>query len=944
MPDDSKLAGTGLEDTLGLPAGQTPVVTTDGGREEWVGPYRLLERLGSGGMGEVWLAEQSEPRRKVALKLIKTGMNTREVVARFESERQALALMDHPAIARVFDGGSTPEGLPYFVMEYVAGVPITEHCDAQRLSTVERLQLFVEVCEGVQHAHQKAIIHRDLKPSNILVSVVDGKACPKIIDFGIAKATGNQLTEKTLFTLVGAIVGTPAYMSPEQADASGQDIDTRTDVYSLGVVLYQLLTGDLPFGSDDLRSSSLEELRRKLKEVEPPRPSTRLSTLGDAAGEAARNRKTDPGALRHQLQGDLDAITMMALEKERNRRYPTANELALDIGRYLRHEAVVARAPSVAYRARKYLRRHRLGAGLAGGLAALLIAFAITMAFQARRIARERDRANTEREASEKVSTFLANMLGSVNPEELGNTLWTDLRERAAAARRKSGATEAEVSASLASLDKALAGVSSTQTGLNLLDQQILARAGKTIATQMAGEPRIAGRLEDTLGRTYLLLGLLPQAETHLKTAVDIRTRAFGAASPDTVKSMRGLGLVYGRQGNYPAAEKIARECLETLRRTLGSEHPDTLSAMQTLGTVYYWEQRYDEAEKLLRESLDGRRRVLGPDHRDTRALHIALGMVLSELKRYPEAEKLLREQVEFDRKAGTSNEPDAIGTVMNLAICYEQQGRFSESRKLQEEVLARFQKRLGPDHPDTVYAMINIASTYRSERLFAEAETAYRETLEATRRVLGPEHPETLKTMSDLADVEANLGKNREAEALYRRALDGRRRVLGPEAVPTLNVMNGLAEVLLALGDAPAAQSLLDEAVKIERRVLPADHALLLSSLTGLARVRSARGYHAEAAALASEAIAGCERGKDVEGTASARLALGRALTGLARYPEAEPELLDAEKGLAESKAVVHPQSLEALAAMYEKWDRTDPGKGHAAQATAWKAKARAR
>jgi tetratricopeptide (TPR) repeat protein len=523
---------------------------------------------------------------------------------------------------------------------------------------------------------------------------------------------------------------------------------------------------------------------------------------------------------------------------------------------------------------------------LPGGLAALLIAFAISMAFQARRIARERDRANTEREASEKVSTFLANMLGSVNPEELGNTLWTDLRERAAAARRKSGATEAEGLGLPRLARQSSGGVSSTQTGLNLLDQQILARAGKTIATQMAGEPRIAGRLEDTLGRTYLLLGLLPQAETHLKTAVDIRTRAFGADSPDTVKSMRGLGLVYGGRATTPRRKRSPASAWRRCAARSGSEHPDTLSAMQTLGTVYYWEQRYDEAEKLLRESLDGRRRVLGPDHRDTRGLHIALGMVLSELKRYPEAEKLLREQVEFDRKAGTSNEPDAIGTVMNLAICYEQQGRFSESRKLQEEVLARFQKRLGPDHPDTVYAMINIASTYRSERLFAEAEAAYRETLEATRRVLGPEHPETLKTMSDLADVEANLGKNREAEALYRRALDGRRRVLGPEAVPTLNVMNGLAEVLLALGDAPAAQSLLDEALKIERRVLPADHALLLSSLTDLARVRSARGYHAEAAALASEAIAGYERGKDVEGTASARLALGRALTGLRAVP----------------------------------------------------------
>ncbi|MGZ6162021.1 MAG: serine/threonine-protein kinase, partial [Myxococcaceae bacterium] len=390
MPRESEPERPELEDTLAVPPRIGPDPAPEPSAEARVGPYRLLEVIGEGGMGEVWLAEQLEPRRKVALKLIKAGMDTKQVVARFDSERQALALMDHPAIAKVFDGGSTSEGRPYFVMEYVPGIPIHQHCDVHQLSTAARLELFIQVCEGVQHAHQKAIIHRDLKPSNILVSVVDGRAQVKIIDFGIAKATGSRLTEKTLFTELGAFIGTPAYMSPEQADASGQDIDTRTDVYSLGVVLYQLLTGDLPFGSEDLRSSSLEELLRKLKEVEPPRPSTRLSTLGEAAGEAARNRKTDPGALRHQLQGDLDAITMKALEKERNRRYPTANEFALDIGRYLRHEAVVARAPSLPYRARKYLRRHRLGVGLAGGLVALLITFAISMAFQARRTALER--------------------------------------------------------------------------------------------------------------------------------------------------------------------------------------------------------------------------------------------------------------------------------------------------------------------------------------------------------------------------------------------------------------------------------------------------------------------------------------------------------------------------------------------------------------------------
>ena len=397
MSGESERPTNGIEDTLALGprAGAEP--------ERRIGPYRLLQLIGEGGMGEVWLAEQVEPvRRRAAIKVIKAGMDTKQVVARFESERQALALMDHPAIAKVLDGGTTPEGRPYFVMEYVAGVPITDHCDTHKLNTEERLKLFTQVCDGVQHAHQKAIIHRDLKPSNILVSLVDGKAQPKIIDFGIAKAIGYRLTEKTLFTEVGAVIGTPEYMSPEQADLTTQDVDTRTDLYSLGVILYQLLTGELPFRSSELRSGSYEELRRKLRDVEPPRPSTKLSTLGDAAVVAARNRGSDRASLLRQLEGDLDAITMKALEKERARRYGTPFELALDIARHLRHEPVVARPPSRSYRLQKYVRRHRVGVAVASGLAVLLMAFAATMAFQARRIARARHEAEVQRANAER--------------------------------------------------------------------------------------------------------------------------------------------------------------------------------------------------------------------------------------------------------------------------------------------------------------------------------------------------------------------------------------------------------------------------------------------------------------------------------------------------------------------------------------------------------------
>ncbi len=401
MSGDPDRPTTGLEDTVALKGAVT--ADGDGDPARRIGPYRLLQIIGEGGMGEVWLAEQLEPvRRRVAIKVIKAGMDTKQVVARFESERQALALMDHPAIAKVFDAGSTPEGRPYFVMEYVAGIPINAHCDNHTLNTEQRLRLFIELCEGVQHAHHKAIIHRDLKPSNILVSLSDGKARAKIIDFGIAKATGSRLTERTFFTELGAVIGTPEYMSPEQADLTGQDVDTRTDIYSLGVILYQLLTGELPFESRQLRSSSYEELRRRLRDIEPARPSIRLRTLGDGATASAKSRASDPRSLRRQLEGDLDAITMKALEKERDRRYGTPSELAADIGRHLRHEPVLARAPSQVYRIQKYIRRHRIGAAVASGLALLLVGFAATMAVQTRRIARARHEAEVQRSTAER--------------------------------------------------------------------------------------------------------------------------------------------------------------------------------------------------------------------------------------------------------------------------------------------------------------------------------------------------------------------------------------------------------------------------------------------------------------------------------------------------------------------------------------------------------------
>ncbi len=383
-PDD--LESTELE--------STELTPSDASSRQWIGPYRLLQKIGEGGMGEVWLAEQDKPiRRRVALKLIKLGMDTKQVIARFEAERQALALMDHSNVARVIDAGATPEGKPYFAMEYVKGEPITDYCDKHQLTTKERLELFTQVCEGVQHAHQKGIIHRDIKPSNIMVAIDGDKPVPKIIDFGVAKATEHRLTEQTLLTQMGVLIGTPEYMSPEQAEMTGLDIDTRTDVYSLGVLLYELLVGALPFDPQELRQAGFDEIRRKIREDQPSRPSTRISTLGEALRISATDRRTDPESLARELRGDLDWITMRALEKDRTRRYGSPHHLAADIERSLKNEPVFAGPPTIAYRARKFMRRHR--ARLAAGFAAVLAIgtiVALTVSLEKRKSADELSR------------------------------------------------------------------------------------------------------------------------------------------------------------------------------------------------------------------------------------------------------------------------------------------------------------------------------------------------------------------------------------------------------------------------------------------------------------------------------------------------------------------------------------------------------------------------
>jgi non-specific serine/threonine protein kinase/serine/threonine-protein kinase len=709
-------------------------------QDRQIGPYRLIEKIGEGGMGQVWLAEQTEPvRRRVALKVIKQGMDTRQVVARFEAERQALALMDHPAIARVFDAGATPRGRPFFVMEYVQGIPITEHCDRHKLTNRQRLDLFMQVCEGVQHAHHKAVIHRDLKPSNVLVSIRDDKPVPKIIDFGVAKATAQKLTERTMQTQLGVIIGTPAYMSPEQAEATSQDIDTRTDVYALGVMLYELLVGALPFDLKELRRAGLEAVVRKIREDEPPKPSTRLSTLGEDSTQAAECRRTELPALRRELAGDLDWITLKALEKDRTRRYSSPQEFAADIERYLRDEPVLASPPGTVYRMQKFVRRHRFGVAAAAAGVLGILAFAVAMAVQAHRIALERDRVEEAKVDLEAVVDFQAGMLSEIDTEGIGKRLLVNLQEHVRDAERKRGGEEREIADALESLDNAVRDVNTTDVALQLIDEEILGRAGEAIEGRFGEQPLIDARLRNTIGNTYRELGLYERAGPYLESALATRTRWLDRDDPDTMDSFDSIGLLLHGMGvfldergqwdeaktHWREAESYWREALERRRRVLGDDHPETLASINNIGELLEEQSRLDEAEPYLREALEGRRRVLGVDH------------------------------------------PETLNSMNNLGVLLSEQGKPDEAEPYFLEALEGLRRVQGDDHPDTLSSIHNVGSRLWTRGKPDQAEPYLREALKGRRRVLGDDHPDTLRTTESLGYLLLGQGKEDEAAEL---------------------------------------------------------------------------------------------------------------------------------------------------------------------------------
>jgi eukaryotic-like serine/threonine-protein kinase len=752
------------------------------------GRYKLLESIGEGGMGAVWMAEQREPvKRLVALKFVKAGMDSKSVLARFEAERQALALMDHPNIAKVLDGGTTTEGRPYFVMELVKGLALTEYCDARRLSVRDRLELFAQVCSAVQHAHQKGVIHRDLKPTNVLVTEHDGKPVPKVIDFGLAKALGatGVLTDKTLHTAFGAVVGTPLYMAPEQVGINALDVDTRTDIYALGVILYELLTGTTPLEKKQLREAAWDEMRRLIREEEPPRPSMRLST-SDALPSLAAGRQIEPARLTKLIRGELDWIVMKALEKDRNRRYDTANGLAADLRRHLDGEPVLAVPPSAGYRLRKFARKNR--AALTTGAAFLFIlmsavAFSTYQAMRALISERRAQDAMVEAVAAQQAEKERAEGERQAKLHAQANMKLAD------AAKVEAQAKEAEANAVvkffqdkvfMAGRPKGDKGGLGHDVSLRDAIRASLPALGKSFSRQ----PLVEARLRMALGSTFYELGEYAQAAKQFEQARALYTRHLGPEHRNTLLSMANLALNYHHLNRYDEALKLNQETLAARKRVLGPDDRDTLVSMNNLANTYEILNQHAEALKLREDLLAAQKRVLPPDHSDALLGMSNLAVSYSRFNRHPEALKLHEEVLAARKRLLPPDHPSTLQSMHNIAMCYAHLDRHAEAVKLHEKVLAARKRVLPPDHPHTLRSMLTLAENYSGLSRRAEAVKLGEETLAAQKRVLPPDDPATLHCMYILAANYARLNRHSDAFPLVEEILAKANR---PDADPRL-------------------------------------------------------------------------------------------------------------------------------------------------------------
>ena len=922
----------------------------------------------------MYQAEQEHPRRIVALKVIRPGLTSPELIQRFERESEALGRLQHPGIAQIYEAGAADAGFgaqPYYAMEFIHGPSLGKYVEGHQLHTRGRLEIMAKICEAVHHAHQRGIIHRDLKPGNILV---DETGQPKILDFGVARMTDSD-THVTRQTDLGQLVGTLDYMSPEQVLADPLELDTRSDVYTLGVILYELLAGRPPY----ILSRKLHEAVQTIRETDPDP----LSTVSKS------------------YRGDLETIVAKALEKDKARRYASAADLAGDIQRYLNDEPITARPPSTAYQLQKFARRHR---ALVAGIAAVFVVLVggiVASTWQAVRanragqIARaERDRAfDAEAKAGAAEQAIEKERDRAVGAEQAA----TQERNRAVAAEtqaireRNRAVTEKrradDETATAKAVNDFLQGDLLAQASANtqsspgikpdpdLKVRTALDRAAARITGKFEKQPLVEAAIRQTIGNTYRELGLYPEAQAQLEGARALRVKVLGEEHADTLGVMNDLASVYAYEGKFGVAQPFFAKALEIQRRVLGEEHPDTLNSMNYLAATYSSDGKYPQAEDLQSTALQIRRRVLGEEHPDTLNSMNNLGITYSRDGKYAQAEDLQSTALQIRRRVLGEEHPDTLNSMNDLGITYSRDGKYAQAETLQAKGLEIQRRVLGEEHPDTLNTANDLAVTYSRDGKYAQAEALQAKVLEIQRRVLGEEHLSTLFSMSNLALSYSRGGKNAQAEALNAQVLEIRRRVLGDKHPDTLTSMVNLAVVFLDEGKYAQAEALLAKVLEMARRVLGEDHPLTLTSMHNLAALRRHQARYAEAEQLDMKVLETRRRvlGPQHPATTDTMASLselwllghryaepepllrealntlqhtspdswkrhylesllGAVLAGQKRYAEAEPLLLSGYAGLIQRKATIPAASKSNLAdaadwivQLYRDWGQPD-------------------
>ncbi len=806
-----------------------------------IGPYRVVEKLGQGGMGVVYLAEQREPvQRQVALKVILAGMDTMDVLARFEGERQALALMNHVNVAAVYEAGSSATGRPFFAMEFVPGLEITAHCDERELDFRQRIELFLQVCDGVLHAHQKGIIHRDLKPSNILIKSAQGQpATAKIIDFGVAKSLQRKLGRLTAHTQIGSFVGTPSYSSPEQIGGHSAAVDTRSDIYSLGVMLYELLAGVTPYSEDVLAAQSPVELTKRLRNPVPPLLKRFTSLEANAEEQIAERRKMTVAQMKQTLGSDLSWIVGKCLEHDPNERYPSVLELEKDLRRWLDSRPVEARPISWRYRLRKLVRRHRTTVWLGSAAVAVL-----TMAVSAAIVSFIRaesalEQARIAAEEATRAADFQVRQLQAIEPSEMGLALRNSLL-KALPSDSGSGATEGRTR----TIKDWLNSVNFTDAAIDQLDAQYFQPSLQAIEREFAAYPLLQARLWQSLAVGLTNLGQYERAAKVLTPALARRAELLGADHPETLDALRVRGTIYLHLGQYAHGEADLRAAQSGLLNRLGADDPMVLDAQHELGTLLWRKEDggAEEAVRLLSGVVTARRALYGAEDRRTLVSMDSLSSAYEFSGRLAEAEPLARQVVAAKRRTLGSEHPMTLAAMSGYASILSELGQFELAESIGQDVLDGAKRHFGSRHPHTATAASNLALIKAQRGNLDDAIALQRETLAISLEVQGAQHIETVKTQVHLGNWLRLQGKLVEAKQLLMTALDVLRSTIGDEHPYTLETIHDLALVLKDSGEWSAAESLLREAIARRERLLGAAHADSMSSKKALAEVESAQ------------------------------------------------------------------------------------------------------